>query len=105
MVRRSLPRGVVILLSCGAVIASFVISFVALIELIGIEGERVLVDNVFTWIGAGSFSAEAAFLLDPLSAAMSLVVTGVGSLIHVYSIGYMDEDHREDKGFRASSLT
>ena len=100
VVRRSLPRGVVILLSCGAVIASFVISFVALIELIGIEGERVLVDNVFTWIGAGSFSAEVAFLLDPLSAAMSLTVTGVGSLIHIYSIGYMDEDHREDKGFQ-----
>ena len=100
VVRRSLPRGVVILLSCGAVIASFVLSFVALIELIGIEGERVLVDNLFTWIGAGSFSAEVAFLFDPLSAAMSLVVTGVGSLIHIYSIGYMDEDHREDKGFQ-----
>ena len=100
VVRRSLPRGVVILLSCGAVIASFLLSFVALIDLIGVEGERVLVDNVYTWIGAGSFSAEVAFLLDPLSAAMSLVVTGVGSLIHIYSIGYMDEDHREDKGFQ-----
>ena len=62
VVRRPLPRGVVILLSCGAVIASFALSFVALIELIGIEGERVLVDNLFTWIGAGSFSAEVAWL-------------------------------------------
>jgi len=100
VVRRSLPRGAVILLSCGAVIASFVISFFALIELIGMEGERVLVDTVYTWIGSGSFSAEVSFLLDPLSATMSLVVTGVGSLIHIYSIGYMDEDHREDKGFQ-----
>ncbi len=100
VVRRSLPRGLVILLSCGAVIGSFVLSFVALIELVGVEGERILVDNVYTWIGAGRFSAEVAYLLDPLSAAMSLTVTGVGSLIHVYSIGYMDEDHREDKGFQ-----
>ncbi len=100
VVRRSLPRGVVILLSCGAVILSFLLSFVALVELIGVEGQRVLVDNVYTWIGSGSFSAEVAFLLDPLSATMSLMVTGVGSLIHIYSIGYMDEDHREDKGFQ-----
>jgi NADH-quinone oxidoreductase subunit L len=39
-------------------------------------------------------------LFDPLSALMCLVVTGVGSLIHIYSIGYMDDDHREDKGFQ-----
>jgi len=68
------------------------------------EGQRVLVDDLYTWIGAGvaaqAFSAELAFQLDPLSAVMALVVTGVGSLIHIYSIGYMDDDHREDKGFQ-----
>ena len=41
-----------------------------------------------------------AFRLDPLSAVMCLIVTGVGSLIHVYSIGYMDDDHRDDRGFQ-----
>jgi NADH-quinone oxidoreductase subunit L len=41
-----------------------------------------------------------AFLLDPLSAVMCLIVTGVGTLIHVYSIGYMDDDHRDDGGFQ-----
>jgi NADH-quinone oxidoreductase subunit L len=61
---------------------------------------RVLVDGVYTWIGAGRFSAEFAFQLDPLSAIMILVVTGVGSLIHIYSIGYMDDDQRDDKGFQ-----
>src|SRR5262249_46056600 len=45
-----------------------------------------------TWIRAGSFSAPIAFLLDPLSSTMTLVVTGVGLLIHIYSIGYMGED-------------
>ncbi|MEN8182170.1 MAG: NADH-quinone oxidoreductase subunit L, partial [Myxococcota bacterium] len=101
IVRRSLGRSTVILLSCGSVILSFVISFGALLQLLGLSHQsQVLVDRVFTWIGAGSFSADVSFLLDPLSAVMILVVTGVGSLIHVYSIGYMDDDHRDDKGFQ-----
>jgi NADH-quinone oxidoreductase subunit L len=100
-VRRPLHRGVVIALSCGSVIVSFLLSFYALIELVSLpESSRVLVDSLFPWIGAGSFSVDVSFLLDPLSAVMILVVTGVGSLIHVYSIGYMDDDHREDKGFQ-----
>jgi len=101
LVRRTLPRGGVIALSCGAVGLAFVVSLLAVFQLIALPpGERVLVDNLYTWIGAGKFSAEASFLLDPISAVMILVVTGVGFLIHVYSIGYMDDDHREDKGFQ-----
>lgn len=101
LVRRESPRLLVIGLSCGAVLASFVTSLFALWELLEQPaGARVLVDNLYTWIGAGDFSAEVAFQLDPLSAVMILVVTGVGSLIHIYSIGYMDDDHREDKGFQ-----
>jgi NADH-quinone oxidoreductase subunit L len=61
---------------------------------------RYFVDNVYTWIGVHPFHAELSFLLDPLSAVMALIVTGVGSLIHIYSIGYMGEDHREDQGFQ-----
>ena len=78
------------------------IAFVALLELIAAAGRASAcsTDMLFTWIGAGSFSADAAFLFDPLSAVMTLVVTGVGSLIHVYSVGYMDDDHREDRGFQ-----
>jgi NADH-quinone oxidoreductase subunit L len=75
---------------------SFAISLVSLLRLDG----GVLVDPVYSWIGAGAFSADVTFLLDPLSAVMCLVVTGVGSLIHVYSVGYMDDDHRDDKGFQ-----
>jgi NADH-quinone oxidoreductase subunit L len=105
IVRRSTPRWVTIALSCGSVIASFVISCLAFWDLLQLpEKARVLVDNLYTWIGAGvgdqAFSAELAFRLDPISAVMALVVTGVGSVIHVYSIGYMDEDHRDDKGFQ-----
>jgi len=101
LVRRAFSRGLVVALSCGSVIAAFALSCLAFVELIQLpESERVLSDALFTWIGSGNFSAEAAFRLDPLSAVMTLVVTGVGSLIHVYSIGYMDEDHREDRGFQ-----
>ena len=101
LVRRPYPLGATILLSCGSVLASFLLSFWALIDLIALpEGERVLVDGVYTWIGAGAFSAEVSFLLDPLSVVMCLIVSGVGALIHVYSIGYMDGDERDDKGFQ-----
>ena len=101
LVRRSLARSAVILLSCGSVILSFVVSFVAFLQLLGLsDGARLMVDPVFAWFGAGSFSADVTFLLDPLSAVMILVVTGVGSLIHIYSIGYMDDDHRDDRGFQ-----
>lgn len=48
--------------------------------------------KVFDWIVSGKFLAEAAFLVDPLSLVMMLVVSGVGFLIHIYSVGYMGED-------------
>jgi NADH-quinone oxidoreductase subunit L len=101
LVRREMSRALVVLLSCGVVIAAFGVSLVAVVELLRQPAEsRLLVDELYTWIGAGRFSAELSFQLDPLSAVMILVVTGVGSLIHVYSIGYMDDDHRDDKGFQ-----
>ena len=105
LVRRPTPRALTIGLSCGSVLAAFGTACLALTELLRLpDGQRMLVDNVATWIGAGvgqqAFSAELSFQLDPLSAVMVLVVTGVGALIHIYSIGYMDDDHRDDKGFQ-----
>jgi NADH-quinone oxidoreductase subunit L len=99
---RNLPRGVIILLACGAPLASFGISLFEVFHLtqLPVSEGRFFVDNVYTWIGAHPFHAELAFLLDPLSAVMVLVVTGVGSLIHIYSVGYMDDDHRDDRGFQ-----
>jgi len=105
VVRRPIPRWVTIALSCGSVSAAFLLSCAVFAQLVQLpDGSRILVDDLYTWIGAGvgnqAFSAELAFQLDPLSAVMILVVTGVGSLIHFYSIGYMDDDHRDDKGFQ-----
>ncbi|MBM4382209.1 MAG: NADH-quinone oxidoreductase subunit L [Deltaproteobacteria bacterium] len=98
--RTQLSRTLTIALSCGSVVASFLLSLALVNDLTQLApGARVMSDSLFTWIGTASFTAEAAFLLDPLSAVMILVVTGVGSLIHIYSIGYMDDDHRDDRGF------
>ena len=99
------PRWAVIAVSCGAAALSFVVSLFAFAELLQLPVDsRVQTDNLYTWIGGGvgaqAFSAEFAFRLDPISAVMVLVVTGVGTLIHIYSVGYMDDDHRDDKGFQ-----
>jgi NADH-quinone oxidoreductase subunit L len=99
--RTNLPRPAVILLACLAPILSFGLGLREVFRLTQLpEGQQFFVDNLYTWIGAHPFHAELSFLLDPLSAVMVLVVTGVGSLIHVYSVGYMDDDHREDRGFQ-----
>jgi NADH-quinone oxidoreductase subunit L len=105
LLRRPLSRGLVIALSCGAVGTSLLLSCWAFAELLSMESRSaMLLDTVYTWLGAGigdaTFSADLAFQFDALSAVMCFVVTGVGFLIHVYSVGYMDEDHRDDGGFQ-----
>ncbi len=101
LLRREAPRWFVVAVSCGAVGVAFLLSCAALVQLLGRPEEgRLLLDEAYTWFGAGSFHAELAFQLDALSAVMTLVVTGVGFLIHVYSVGYMADDHRDDGGFQ-----
>ncbi len=74
-------------------ILSFVLVVISFFELRGLPaGERLLIDTVFPWIHIGSLSVDFAFQFDPLSAVMTLVVTGVGSIIHLYSFGYMDDE-------------
>jgi NADH-quinone oxidoreductase subunit L len=74
---------------------AFAASIGALFELLALgDEERVHVTRLFDWISAGSFSVDVAFRVDPLSITMALVVTGVGALIHLYAIGYMEHDPR-----------
>ncbi|MCC6643077.1 MAG: NADH-quinone oxidoreductase subunit L [Deltaproteobacteria bacterium] len=101
LLRRPLSRGVTIAISCGSVLGAFLVSLAAVWRLVGLpENERLLIDTVGPWITSGQLRADLSFALDPISAVMILLVSGVGLLIHVYSIGYMDDDHREDKGFQ-----
>ncbi len=80
-------------LACGAVGLAFLFALRALLALARLPVEdRHIVDTVYTWMQVGDFRADVSFLLDPLSSVMVMVVTGVGFLIHVYSIGYMAHD-------------
>jgi len=70
--------------------AAFVVALLAVLELAARPAhDRLFVKVLFPWIQAGGLSTNVAFQLDPLSAVMILVVTGVGFLIHIYSVGYM----------------
>src|SRR5688572_23907235 len=96
------PKTLVHTIACGTVFLSFLLSVVCVIGITQLE-PKVFEKNLFSWIPGGSVqktlgpqAGEPAelnipfgFLLDPLSSVMILVVTGVGFLIHVYSVGYM----------------
>src|SRR6266404_1676865 len=80
-------------LACGTVATSFVLSVVAFFQLAGLPPEhRLLLADLFPWIHVGTLNVDVAFGVDPLSAVMILVVTGIGGLIHLYATGYMHDD-------------
>jgi NADH-quinone oxidoreductase subunit L len=93
------------LLGVAAPLASFVLGVVAFIQLHG-HHRQPLHQHVYTWIDAGShasggvpFHVNVDLLFDPLSAVFVLLITGVGSLIHIYSVGYMAHDERRRRFF------
>jgi len=86
-----LGRGFVSLVGCGLPFASFALA-IACFRALADGGYAPLVHTAYTWADIGGQTFEVAFWFDCLSAVMTLIVTGVGSLIHVYSTGYMKED-------------
>jgi NADH-quinone oxidoreductase subunit L len=78
-------------IACLVMIAAFLVSVVSVWPLLG-PGGHAVEQVVFTWLSSGSLQVPFALRLDQLSALMILVVTGVGSLIHIYSTGYMHEE-------------
>ena len=78
-------------LACAAMIASFAVSAFLVSGILG-EHAAPLEYTVFEWIASGSLHVPFTLRLDHLSALMILVVTGIGSLIHIYSTGYMLEE-------------
>ncbi|MBD3413799.1 MAG: NADH-quinone oxidoreductase subunit L [Candidatus Aminicenantes bacterium] len=100
-----LPKKYISFQACGAVFVSFLISLYSFIGLLNISPEQYpVVKNLFTWIHSGNFQANLSFQFDPLTAVMTLVVTAVGFLIHVYSIGYMAEDRSYSRFFTLMNL-
>jgi len=106
LIGHRLPRPVPGLLACLAVLGSAAISVMGLLQIYyQPEGyERVVQQTLFTWIASGSLNTSVGFLLDPLSAVMACVVTVVGFLIHVYSLGYMAHDPRYHRFFTYMNL-
>ncbi len=88
-----LGKRVVAVIACTPVTLSFLFSLWAFSRLLALPAkERFLIDHFYSWIPMGSFNVDVAFWVDPLSAIMILVVSGIGGLIHFYSIGYMHDD-------------
>jgi len=91
---RSLRR-VYLVIGLGAPLLSALLALIVVADVAALpEGGRVL-SHLYTWVAVGSFEIDLTFLVDRLSAIMLLVVTLVGTLIHIYAVGYM----REDEGF------
>jgi NADH-quinone oxidoreductase subunit L len=88
------------LLGTAAPLVSFLLGLVMFIALLGHGAEERITDHeLFTWMEVGSFSIQMGVRYDQLSALFVLLITGVGSLIHIYSIGYMASDPQRRKFF------
>jgi NADH-quinone oxidoreductase subunit L len=88
---KGMPKGSVGTVASLSVLASFGISVYLFVQLTGGSVSEFRC-TFFEWIASGSFKIDFGFIADRLTAVMLLVVTGVGFLIHVYSIGYMHDD-------------
>jgi len=81
------------LIGTAASAGSFAVALVELNKMLGREEvARGVTQHLFTWINVGSFKVDATLLLDQLSICFVLLITGVGTLIHIYSISYMSHD-------------
>ncbi|MCM2322522.1 MAG: NADH-quinone oxidoreductase subunit L [Oligoflexia bacterium] len=88
-----------------AILGSFVVSVLLFLQLQELPAQSRVLDQVlFPWISFGGFKLDLAFRLDPLASLFTLVVTGVGALIHLYSIGYMGHDATPGKFFAYLNL-
>ncbi|MEU5427725.1 NADH-quinone oxidoreductase subunit L [Streptomyces olivoreticuli] len=79
---------------------SFALGAVLFADLLGRGREdRTLTSHLFSWVPVGGFRADVGFQLDQLSMTFVLLITGVGTLIHLYSVGYMEHDERRRRFF------
>jgi NADH-quinone oxidoreductase subunit L len=89
---RVFGRGLVGFLACLGPAVSFGLAVAAAWQLRGLGAEPVLRQTLYRWIESGRLAIDVGFAVDPLTAVMLLFVTGVGTLIHIYSTGYMRDD-------------
>jgi NADH-quinone oxidoreductase subunit L len=88
----SRAKGAVSAIGVGTLLASFAVAVYVVAALAQAHATVPIVYRYWDWIPVGSLQVSVAFQVDPLSAVMLMVVTGVGSLIHIFSVGYMHDD-------------
>ena len=92
-------------IATAAIFVSFVSAILLVVDLIGMPAEsRRIAVSFFDWIVVDNFKASAGFVVDQISAIMILVITGIGTLIHLFSIGYMHHDKGVAKYFAYLNL-
>lgn len=102
---KHLPKKLSGTLACLMMGCSFFVAAMIFLNLNKLEPDQRLINStLFTWIGVQDFVAFASLQIDPLSSLMSMIVTGVGFLIHIYSVGYMHEDEGFSRYFSYLNL-
>ncbi len=101
--RNTFSKGLISFLGSGVIFISFIIS-VAIFFALESSASKSHEIFLFDWINSGSLRIPLSFLVDPLSAIMLLIITGVGFLIHIYSAGYMHDDEGFGKFFSYLNL-
>ncbi|MBA3645418.1 MAG: hypothetical protein H0W63_04510, partial [Gemmatimonadaceae bacterium] len=91
-VKRHRYAGIVSIVGPGVLVLAFLLAASIFRAMLGAEMAHPFVQTYFSWMPAGDLKINAAFQLDQLSMVMVLVITGVGALIHIFSIGYMQDD-------------
>ncbi len=89
-------------IGCTSILLSFITALAMIFATTGRAETTVL--HLFSWIATGGLNLSFAVLIDPLSILMILIITGIGFLIHVYSIGYMSEDEGSNRFFAFMNL-
>src|SRR5438874_11576678 len=89
----ALPRRMILAVAWGACGLAFLLAAISCFSLLGTPAAARSSDQVlYTWVVSGDFQLSFGLLLDPLSATMLMIVTGIGLIIHIYSAGYMEDD-------------
>ncbi len=101
-----LPRQMAGYIGSATIGLAFLVACLTMLDMLGLDADKRLgnVQTLYPWIVSGTFKLNLSILIDPLSVFMLLIVTGVGFLIHVYSIGYMEWDPEVPRFFAYMNL-
>ena len=92
--QKTFGKRAISLVGCGVVVLAFILALRGFFAMLGLPPEnRFMLDDLWRWFDVGGLNLDIAFWLDPLSMVMTLIITGIGGLIHIYATGYMHDDN------------